>query len=367
MRVLVTGANGFIGKNLVTHLNELKDIDVIRLFRENSMSQLSSMCSEVDFVIHLAGVNRPENDNEFTSGNETLTNILCDALSMTGRKIPIILSSSIQVAQTNLYGKSKLASEEAVKAYSKLTGSEVYIYRLPNVFGKWCKPDYNSVVATFCYNIVNDLKINISDPDVDLNLVYIDDVVKEFISRLLSEKIPNVAEVNPVYKVKLSELAEIIQTFRDEGEVLKIGDVGQGLTRCLYSTYLSYKKPGMFSYELVSHKDNRGTFVEILKTKNSGQFSFFTAHPGVTRGGHYHHSKNEKFLVVNGNAKFRFRNIVTNELYEINTTGENPEIVETIPGWVHDITNVGDAEMIVMLWANEIFDENHPDTYAGSI
>lgn len=365
MRVLITGSNGFIGKNLVVHLNELKDIEVETFSRENTISQLMEMCSKVDFIIHLAGINRPKNNSEFTEGNENLTTVLCDVLSQSGRKVPIILASSIQAVQENLYGKSKLASEEAVEEYSRITGSEVYIYRLPNVFGKWCKPNYNSVVATFCYNIVNNLEININDPDVELSLVYIDDVVEEFVSVLSLDKAANTVKVNPVYNVTLSDLAKTICAFRDDNKELKVGTVGQGLTRCLYSTYLSYKTPKMFSYKLVAHEDSRGTFVEMLKTENSGQFSFFTAHPGITRGGHYHHSKTEKFLVIKGSAKFKFRNIVTDELYEINTTGKKAEIVETIPGWVHDITNVGDDEMFVMLWANEIFDNEHPDTYAS--
>jgi len=366
MRVLITGSNGFIGKNLCVYLSELKDIEVIKYSRDNTESELDSLCSEVDFVIHLAGINRPENDSEFTTGNEMLTKSLCDSLSKTGRKIPIILSSSIQAVGNNLYGKSKLASEEAVEMYSKSTGSLVYIYRLPNVFGKWCKPNYNSAVSTFCYNILNDLDIKISDPNIELNLVYIDDVVKEFSSRLFSEKTAVKVDVKPIYKITLSELVETIKSFRGT-DLLTIGNVGVGLTRCLYSTYLSYKKPEMFSYDLLEHSDDRGVFVEILKTASSGQFSFFTAHPGITRGGHYHHSKNEKFLVVKGNATFKFRNIISNEAYEISTTGKTPEVVETIPGWAHDITNVGDDEMIVMLWANEIFDEKLPDTYTSRL
>ncbi|HEB56704.1 MAG TPA: SDR family oxidoreductase [Gammaproteobacteria bacterium] len=367
MRVLITGANGFIGKNLVVRLNEIKDIDVVKFSRKNSMSELASMCSEIDFVVHLAGVNRPKNDSEFTAGNETLTNILCDALSMTGRKIPVIYSSSIQADQNNPYGQSKLSSEQTIAAYSVSTGSKSYIYRLPNVFGKWCKPNYNSVVATFCHNIANDLDIQINDPNVSLNLVYIDDVVEEFMSVLTKRKKSEKAEISPVYSIKLGKLAEQIRAFRDSRKYLNIDRVGLGLTRCLYATYLSYQKPENFSCNLIKNSDKRGSFVEVLKTVDSGQFSYFTSKPGETRGEHYHHTKNEKFLVVSGKAKFRFRNIITNEDYTVHTSDEKPQIVETIPGWAHDITNIGQSEMVVLLWANEIFDKENPDTYAYRI
>jgi len=367
MRILITGANGFIARNLSVHLKEMDGVSVLEFSRKNTQQELINMCSDADAVVHLAGINRPENDDEFSEGNHHLTEVICNALKSTGRKIPILFTSSIQAKLNNPYGSSKLAAENAINSYSKTTGSNVFIYRLPNVFGKWCKPNYNSVVATFCYNIVNNLEVNISDPNVELNLVYIDDVVKDFVSKIFPKEITNTTEVNPVYNIKLSELATLVRTFRDDNELLNIERVGDGLTRCLYSTYLSYKTPDMFSYKLMSHKDNRGVFVEMLKTKDSGQFSYFTAHPGVTRGGHYHHSKNEKFLVIKGDAKFKFRNIVTNESFELNTSGQTPEVVETIPGWSHDITNEGDEEMIVMLWANEIFDSKNPDTYSSSL
>ncbi|VAX13589.1 Capsular polysaccharide synthesis enzyme Cap5F [hydrothermal vent metagenome] len=367
MRVLITGADGFIGKNLVVHLDEMEDVDVVKFSRENSISQLASMCSEVDFVIHLAGINRPENDDEFTAGNEGLTNILCDALSMTGRKIPVIYSSSIQADRNNPYGRSKLYSEQTISAYSVSTGSKSYIYRLPNVFGKWCKPNYNSVIATFCHNIANDLEIQISDPNVSLDLVYIDDVVKEFVSVVTKSKQSEKIEVSPVYSIKLGELAEQIRGFRDNRKHFNIDRVGMGLTRCLYATYLSYQKPENFSYDLIQNSDKRGSFVEILKTVDSGQFSYFTSRPGETRGEHYHHTKNEKFLVVSGKAKFQFRNIITNENYTLHTSDEKPQIIETIPGWAHDITNIGQSEMVVFLWANEIFDKENPDTYRYKI
>ncbi len=235
------------------------------------------------------------------------------------------------------------------------------------VFGKCCKPNYNSVVATFCHNIANNLTIQINDPNVSLNLVYIDDVIKEFISILTKSKQSGKAEINPVYSIKLGDLAEQIRGFRDNREYLNIDRVGLGLTRCLYATYLSYQKPKNFAYDLIQNSDRRGSFVEVLKTIDSGQFSYFTSKPGETRGEHYHHTKNEKFLVVSGEAKFQFRNIITNEFYTVDTSDKKPQIVETIPGWAHDITNVGQSEMIVLLWANEIFDKENPDTYVYRI
>jgi UDP-2-acetamido-2,6-beta-L-arabino-hexul-4-ose reductase len=258
---------------------------------------------------------------------------------------------------------SKLAAEEALVALARDTCSPVYLYRLPNVFGKWSRPNYNSAVATFCHNIVNDLPIQINDPASPVRLVYVDDVVKDFL-HLIDGRPAGVVrpEVSPVYTITVVELAEQIRAFKASRESMLTEAVGAGLTRALYSTYLSFLQPEQFSYAVPVHADTRGRFVEMLKTKDSGQFSFFTAHPGITRGGHYHHTKNEKFLVIQGKARFGFRHVVTGETSELFTDGERPEIVETVPGWSHDITNVGENEMIVMLWANEIFDRQHPDT-----
>jgi len=250
----------------------------------------------------------------------------------------------------------------------KDTQSPVYLYRLPNVFGKWCKPNYNSAVATFCNNIANDLPIQINDPAALIRLVYIDDVLDGFM-RLLDERPAGVArcEVSPEYSISVGELAAQIGQFKAGRESMVIEAVGTGLTRALYATYLSYLRPETFSYTLPVHADLRGRFVEMLKTRDSGQFSFFTAHPGITRGGHYHHTKNEKFLVIQGRARFGFRHVITGETYEILTDGEMPQVVETVPGWSHDIENIGSNEMIVMLWANEIFDRNHPDTITHKV
>lgn len=367
MKVLVTGANGFIGKNLIVHLNE-QGVIATAFTHEMPLTDLPSLLSDVDFVFHLAGVNRPINVLDFSEGNKVFTEHLCDFIRKSGRSIPVLYTSSTQAELDNPYGASKLAAEDALVALERDTGSPVYIYRLPNVFGKWSQPNYNSAVATFCYNIANDIPIQINDPAALVRLVYIDDTINDFI-RLLNEKPSGVLwpEVAPVYTIAVGELAERIKSFKVSRQSLSVESVGAGLTRALYSTYLSFLPPKDFSYTLIAHADPRGRFVEMLKTKDSGQFSFFTAHSGVTRGGHYHHSKNEKFLVIQGKSRFGFRHVLTGETYEIFTNGEMPQIVETVPGWSHDITNIGDNEMIVLLWANEIFDRSHPDTVAYKV
>ncbi|MCQ9618260.1 NAD-dependent epimerase/dehydratase family protein [Paenalcaligenes niemegkensis] len=365
MKVLITGANGFLGKNLVAHLAERKDVEIQKFIRNDSIESLKGLLSGVDFVFHLAGVNRPQSPTEFVSGNTTLTKSLCEAITATGRQIPVLYTSSIQADHDNPYGVSKKEAENALMEFALSNGSAVHVFRLPNVFGKWARPDYNSAVATFCHNIARGLPININDPEAPINLVYIDDVIDHFVS-ILDGKLegkPSIS-IKPQYSITVGELAAQLESFRGSRQSLVIDAVGLGLTRALYSTYLSYLPPESFTYAVPKHDDERGVFVEMLKTKDSGQFSFFTAHPGVTRGGHYHHSKTEKFLVVKGSACFRFRHIVTDEFYELFTSGDEPVIVETVPGWTHDITNVGDDEMVVMLWANEIFNRERPDTYA---
>lgn len=362
MKVLVTGSQGFIGKNLLVHLRE-QNIEAVEFTRDSALSELPDALRSVDLVFHLAGVNRPKEVSEFTAGNSGLTESLCDAIRASGRQIPVLYTSSIQAAADNPYGSSKFAAEEALIALEKDTGSPVYLYRLPNVFGKWSKPNYNSAVATFCHNIANDLPIQINDPAAKVRLVYVDDVVSDFLRQMRACPAGVVRpEVAPCYETTVGQLAEQIRAFKTGRETMYTERVGSGLTRALHATYLSFLRPEQFSYTLTAHADQRGRFVEMLKTEDSGQFSFFTAHPGITRGGHYHHTKNEKFLVIQGKARFGFRHIVTGETYELFTASDKPEVVETVPGWSHDITNIGDNEMIVMLWANEIFDRQHPDT-----
>ncbi|MFY7994482.1 MAG: UDP-2-acetamido-2,6-beta-L-arabino-hexul-4-ose reductase [Bacteriovoracaceae bacterium] len=364
MRVLVTGSDGFVGRNLLVHLKEIRDLELITFTRNDLIESLSEKVKEADFIFHLAGVNRPKEESEFTVGNSDLTKNLCDAIRKTKRSIPVVYTSSIQAELNNSYGKSKKEAEGHLLSLEKETKNPIYIFRLPNVFGKWAKPNYNSAVATFCYNILNDLPVQIHDPNSVINLVYVDDVISTFLKVMNSGVFQN---VDPVYQITVDNLKKQITAFKESKNTHVTERVGTGLTRALYSTYISYFKPDQFQYPLVKHEDPRGVFVEMLKTKDSGQFSFFTAHKGVTRGGHYHHTKTEKFLVIKGKARYCFRHMITDEKFEIISTGDEPVVVETIPGWTHDITNIGEEEMVVMLWANEIFDRENPDTYASKV
>lgn len=363
MKVLVTGAQGFIGRNLMVHLRERASIEVLTFVKGESWQALGEKAAQADFIFHLAGINRPQTEAEFAQGNTDLTQALCDALRANGRAVPVIYTSSIQAQRDNAYGSSKRGAEDALRAFSAASGAPVYIYRLPNVFGKWCRPNYNSAVATFCHNIAQGLPVQINDPAAQIELVYIDDVIAAFLDVMQQTPAPaEYQEVQPVYHISVSALAQQLQTFKDSRATLVTEAVGGGLTRALYSTFITYFTPEQFSYPLVKHEDTRGVFVEMLKTHDAGQFSFFTAHPGITRGGHYHHTKTEKFLVIKGEARFGFRHIDSGATHQHCTSATSPEVVETIPGWSHDITNIGDEEMIVMLWANEIFDRQHPDT-----
>ena len=372
MKVLITGANGFVGKNLQLHLAERKDVEFVCFTRANNVADLPVLLQQVDFVFHLAGVNRPQNPADFTTGNADLTHALAQAVAAvaeaTGRKIPVIYTSSIQAARDNPYGQSKHQAEQALQAVASSHQVPVHIFRLPNVFGKWCKPNYNSAVATFCHNIARDLPIQVNDPAAALTLVYVDDVIERFVQLMDGADgafdAEGFATVAPQYTTTVGELARLIQAFKDSRNTLLTERVGTGLVRALYATYVSYLPVESFTYTVPQHGDPRGVFVEMLKTQDSGQFSFFTAHPGITRGGHYHHTKTEKFLVIKGQARFKFRHMQTGESHELCTSGNKAEIVETVPGWTHDITNIGSDEMIVMLWANEIFDRQRPDTYA---
>ncbi len=369
MRVMVTGANGFIGKNLLMHFREKDGFEVLPFTRESEERDLPALLQGVDWIIHLAGINRPQDPSEFEIGNAGLTQALCDAVQQSGRQIPVIYSSSIQAGRDNNYGSSKRAAEDALLALNEATGNPVYIYRLPNVFGKWARPNYNSAVATFCHNIARDMPVQVNDPDAVIHLVYVDDVVGQFLSLLERGSGNNdpFVEVEPVYQITVGGLANQLNRFKATRENLITESVGTGFIRALYSTYVSYLAPEQFTYMVPQHGDERGVFVEMLKTPDAGQFSYFTAHSGVTRGGHYHHSKTEKFLVIKGKARFRFRHMLTDEFYELFTGGDKPEIVETVPGWTHDITNVGNDELVCMLWANEIFDRDNPDTFVCQI
>ena len=373
--ILITGANGFVGKNLQLHLSERKDVQVRCFTRANTVDELPALLNGADFVFHLAGVNRPQDPAAFVVGNAGLTQALCTALAQvattTGRKVPVVFASSIQAAQDNAYGQSKRAAEDALFALQHEYGVPVHVFRLPNVFGKWARPNYNSAVATFCHNTARGLPITVNDPAASLTLVYVDDVVQRFIHLLdgsdAALDAAGFATVAPQYSTTVGALAAQIQAFKESRNNLVTERVGTGLVRALYSTYVSYLPVEEFAYTVPQHGDARGVFVEMLKTPDCGQFSYFTAHPGITRGGHYHHSKTEKFLVIKGCARFKFRHMHTGETHTLDTSGEQAQVVETVPGWTHDITNIGSDELVVMLWANEIFDRERPDTFACAL
>jgi UDP-2-acetamido-2,6-beta-L-arabino-hexul-4-ose reductase len=368
MKVLVTGANGFIGKNLVLRLRERSGMEVLSLMRGDGESAWQAALAQADAVVHLAGENRPTDPAAFDAVNTGLTLRLCETLQSMGKRIPVLFSSSVQAEQDKPYGRSKCAAEGVLAQLAKSNGNPVAIYRLPGVFGKWCHPNYNSVVATFCHNKAYDLPVQINDALARVRLVYVDDVVNAFLQALQE---PNTGlsypAVAPEYTITLGELSDQIDAFKHCRSTLVSERVGTGLTRALYATYVSYLPVGKFAYGVPAHRDARGVFVEMLKTPDAGQFSFFTAHPGVTRGEHYHHTKTEKFLVIKGHARFGFRHMLTNEVHHLETHGDQPQIVETVPGWAHDITNIGTDEMVVMLWVNEIFDRANPDTIASKV
>jgi UDP-2-acetamido-2,6-beta-L-arabino-hexul-4-ose reductase len=372
MKVLITGANGFVGKNLQLHLAERKDVQVVCFTRNDDMAQLPALMQCMDFVFHLAGVNRPQDPQEFTTGNVDLTRALCQAVravaEATGKKVPIVYTSSTQAGQDNPYGTSKRGAEDVLLAVGRSQAVPVHIFRLPNVFGKWCKPNYNSAVATFCHNIARGLPIQVNDPAAAVTLVYVDEVIERFVQLMDGADVAvgpdGFAVVSPQYTTTVGELARLVQAFKNSRASLITERVGTGLVRALYATYVSYLPVELFAYPVQQHADPRGVFVEMLKTPDTGQFSFFTAYPGITRGGHYHHTKTEKFLVIKGQARFKFRHMQTGQAHELIIDGSKAEIVETVPGWTHDITNIGTEEMIVMLWANEVFDRARPDTFA---
>lgn len=372
MRIVVTGGAGFLGRNLRLRLAELGHADVRSVDRETPVTALPSTVADAEFVFHLAGVNRPEDPAEFDTGNRGYTAAVCDALAATGRPIPLVLTSSTQATLDNPYGESKRAAEEVAVRYAAATGAPVSQFRLTNVFGKWARPNYNSVVATFCHNIARALPITIRDPAAPLRLVYIDDVVDALAAQLgVAASAPgdgvHDVPVAPVYDTTVGDVAALLRAFVESRATGVVPRVGAGLERALYATYVSYLPPEAFAYPLHRHVDPRGVFAEMLKTTDSGQFSFFTAAPGVTRGGHYHHTKTEKFLVLHGRARFGFRNVDTGERHVVEVSGAESRVVETVPGWAHDVTNIGDEELICMLWANEIFDPAAADTFAASV
>ncbi|WP_339213289.1 capsular polysaccharide biosynthesis protein CapF [Ornithinibacillus sp. FSL M8-0202] len=365
MNILVTGAKGFLGKNLIAELRNRGYNNIYEFSRESDISLLEKYTKECDFVFHLAGVNRPKNENEYMEGNFGLTSQLLELLKKHGNKAPVLLTSSVQAEKDNPYGISKKAGEDLLFNYHNETGAKSYIYRLPNLFGKWSKPNYNTVVATFCHNIARGLDIQINNPDIELNLCYIDDVLEEFLRAL--EGKPTMHEdfcVVPVtHNIKLGELANLIKSFKESRTNLSIPNMEDALTKKLYSTYLSFLPEDQFSYNLKMNSDNRGSFTEFLRTPERGQVSVNVSKPGITKGNHWHHTKNEKFLVVSGEGLIRFRNINSEEIVEYKVSGEKLQVVDIPTGYTHSIVNVGETDLVTVMWANECFDPEKPDTY----
>lgn len=365
MKILVTGANGFIGKNLIEELQHKEYNEIYKCDINTTKQELEEYIENCEFIFHLAGVNRPEKEEDFMKGNFGFTSEMLDLLKKHNNKAPIVITSSIQAELDNPYGKSKKAGEDLMFAYEQKTGAKVMVYRLPNVFGKWCRPNYNSVIATFCYNIARDLPIKVNAPEVVLNLVYIDDVVEELINALEgnAHKKDKFCYIPIVHTVKLGEIAKLLYSFKDSRKNLMISNMQDAFTKKLYSTYLSYLPENEFSYSLKMNVDNRGSFTEMFKTVERGQVSVNISKPGIVKGNHWHNTKNEKFIVVSGKGKIRFRKVGSDEVIEYNVSGDKIEVVDIPVGYTHSIENVGDTDMVTIMWANEIFDPDKPDTY----
>ena len=364
-KLLITGAKGFVGRNLIAELKNQNEIEIFEYDEDTEPELLDGYARACDFVFHLAGVNRPENEKEFMEGNFGFTSILLAILKKHQNTCPIVVSSSTQAAQDNPYGKSKKAGEDLLFSYSQETGAKVLVYRFPNVFGKWCQPNYNSAVATFCHNIAHGLPIQVNDPSVFLNLVYIDDVVAELISALQGQENQSGAfcAVPVVYQVQLGKIADLLYSFQNSREERSVPNMADPFTKKLYSTYLSYLPTDQFSYPLKMNTDARGSFTEFIKTVDRGQVSVNISKPGITKGNHWHHTKNEKFLVVSGSGVIRFRKIGTEEIIEYKVSGETLEVVDIPTGYTHNIENLGEQDMVTIMWVNEPFDPNKPDTY----
>ena len=378
MNILVTGANGFVGRNLVSQLENIasgkarnyaiagEELHVLCYDVDSDPAALEEYCRRADFVFNLAGVNRPEDPSEFMKGNFGFASLLLDTLKKSGNSCPVMISSSTQAALDNPYGESKRAGEELLFEYGRETGAKVLVYRFPNVFGKWCRPNYNSAVATFCHNIAHGLPIRVNDPSVVMHLVYIDDVVDELIGALSGDehRAGAFCEVPVVHEITLGGIVELLYSFRGMQQDLEVPDLGDAFTKKLYSTYLSYLPKEKFCYPLKMNVDNRGSFTEIIRTPDRGQFSVNISKPGITKGEHWHHTKNEKFVVVSGHGLVQLRKIGTDEVINFEVSGEKMEVVEMIPGYTHNIINLSDTEdLVTIMWANEAFNPERPDTY----
>lgn len=364
MKVLVTGSNGFIGKNLISHLSELEDVEVIRFDKDDNFKLIEDNIKDIDFIFHLAGVNRPTETKEFYEGNFDLTKSLVDLINKENPEVKLMISSSIQAALDNDYGKSKKMAEDYIKENVKNS----YVFRFHNVFGKWCRPNYNSVVATFCNNIANDLDIRVDDPNKELELIYIDDICYTMLELLNGrekeiEQVDGIYYINPRYKVTLGKIVEMLNEFKKDMSSIYVPSTGDQFTKKLFATFVSYLPLDKDVTEAVKHTDERGSFTELVRTLPAGQFSISFSKPGVVRGNHYHHTKMERFIVVKGKAKITFESVVDNTKKEFIVDDTNIKIVTIPVGYSHNIENIGDGEMILCMWCNELFDENKPDTY----
>ena len=367
MKILVTGSKGFIGKNLIATLDNLGRYEIFGCDVETTDEELTRYASECEFVFHLAGVNRPQNKEEFYSGNYGFTTVLLDKLKASKNTAPVLMSSSIQAKLDNDYGKSKKEGEDYLINYGKENGVKVYVFRLPNVFGKWCRPNYNSAIATFCYNIARDLPVTVTDRNIMLTTVYIDDVVDAFLSAIKDEverDEDGYCVVAVTHKVTLGTIVDLIESFKESRKTLACPHMEKdGFEKKLYSTYLASLPEDGFSYELKMNKDDRGSFTEFLRTPDYGQVSVNVSRPHIVKGNHWHHTKNEKFLVVKGTGIIRFRKIDEDKVIEYKVSGEKLEVVDIPCGYTHNIENVGDDDMVTVMWANEPFDKDKPDTY----
>lgn len=367
--LLITGANGFIGKNLTARLRAMGHHTLLLFDIDTPPEKLAEYAARADFVFHLAGVNRPKDPAEFYAGNRGFTEHLLLLLEEAGSKAPVLVTSSIQAELENDYGKSKREAEALVFGHEQKTGAPALVYRLPGVFGKWCRPSYNSVVATFCHNIANGLPIEVRDPAYRFPLVYVDDVVNCFLAALdgaapRDRALPGLCHLTcDVYETTLGALAETIQSFRGSRKTIAVPDMGDAFTKKLYAAYLSYLPTNGFSYPLDMHTDARGSFTEFLRTPDRGQVSVNVAKPGIVKGNHWHDTKNEKFLVVRGEAVIRFRRVGTDEVIEYRVSGDRLEVVDIPTGYTHSIENVGKEDLVTVMWANEPFDPEHPDTF----
>lgn len=365
MKILITGSGGFIAKNLIAELRNRGYKDLLLCNRGTVSEDLENYVEECEILIHLAGVNRPEYESEYYFVNVGFTEELIKLLEEKNKKVPVIYSSTILNTPHVHYGKSKREAERLLQEYGKRMGSPIFIFRLANVFGKWSLPNYNSFVATFCYNAAHSLDIEVNDPDTKITLVYIDDVVDKFISCIeegngKGEMFPEISET---YNTTVGEVAERILDFKSGRDSLEIPDIKDSLGKKLYSTYLSYLKPENFSYKLKMNRDERGSFTEFLHLRDIGQISINVVKPGIVKGNHWHHTKAEKFLVVKGMAQIHFRHMITDEMTELVVSGEELEVIDIPVGYIHSIINIGKEDLVIVIWANEVFDPNRPDTY----